>query len=78
MKTQVIKGSSEVSVKQSGTSSRAAQLHRLKNEARRIRQAHSAGEITTEEAVRQLSELDAGDRQRLFAALGRVLMRIPK
>jgi hypothetical protein len=66
MKTQFIKGSSKVSAKQAGTSSRAVQLHHLKNEARRIRQAHSAGEITAEEAARQLSELHSKDRHRIF------------
>ena len=49
-----------------GKSIRAVQLLKLKNEARRIRQAHTAGEITAEEAAKQLSKLQSKQGHGLF------------
>lgn len=41
------------------SSSRGSLLHRLKTEARKIREDHAAGKISAEEAARKLNDLQS-------------------
>lgn len=47
-------------------SSRSIHLYQIKKEARKIREAHAAGEISAEEAARKLRKLHSSSRSHFF------------